>query len=221
LKTLIDLSHVVEDGLITYRGLPAPVIRDFMSREASRSLYAAGTTFQIGKIEMVANTGTYIDTPFHRYPEGSDLAGLPLESVAELEGIVFRAARGKRALDSELFQDTDIREKAVLIHTGWARHWKSERYFDGHPFLTEGAASWLAARGAALVGMDSLNVDDTSDGRRPAHSILLGANIPIVEHLCGLEQIPDNGFRFHAVPVKVRHFGTFPVRAYAVITNSG
>jgi arylformamidase len=221
LKTLIDLSHAVEDGLITYPGLPAPAIRDFMSREASRSLYAAGTTFQIGKIEMVANTGTYVDAPFHRYAEGSDLAELPLESVADLEGIVFRAARGKRALDLELFEDADIREKAVLIHTGWARHWASEQYFHGHPFLTEGAARWLAAHGAALVGMDSLNVDDTSDGSRPAHSILLEANITIVEHLCGLEKLPEKGFRFHAVPVKVRHFGTFPVRAYAVIADSG
>lgn len=219
MNKLIDLSHSVEEGLVTYPGLPSPVIGDFISREGSCSSYAAGTSFHIGRIEMVANTGTYIDSPFHRYADGRDLAELPLESVADLTGIVFRAEPG-RAIGLELFDKADLSEKAVLIHTGWAKHWRSQQYFHGHPFLTKVAAQGLAERGAALVGIDSLNIDDTRDGTRPAHSLLLGANIPIVEHLCNLEKLPPGGFKFHAVPVKVRRFGTFPVRAYAVVDTA-
>ncbi len=203
--------------MITYKGLPGPIICDFLSREASKEHYAEGTTFHIGKIEMVANTGTYIDSPFHRYANGKDLSELALESIADLEGLVFRADPGQRAIGPQLFSVTDVRGKAVLIHTGWAKHWGSAQYFDGHPFLTAEAAEWLQSSGVALVGIDSLNIDDTTGGHRPVHSILLGADIPIVEHMCRLENLPDSGFKFHAVPVKVRNFGTFPVRAYAVV----
>ena len=217
MKTLIDLSHTVEHGMITYKGLPAPIICDFLSRETSKKHYADGTTFHIGKIEMVANTGTYIDSPFHRYADGKDLSELTLESIANLESLVFRADPGERAIGPGLFSEAGVSGKAVLVHTGWAQHWGSEQYFEDHPFLTAEAAESLKASGAALVGIDSLNIDDTSGGHRPVHSILLGADIPIVEHMCHLENLPDSAFKFHAVPVKVRNFGTFPVRAYAVV----
>lgn len=217
MKTFIDLSHTVEHGMTTYKGLPAPIICDFLSREASEKHYADGTTFHIGKIEMVANTGTYIDSPFHRYADGKDLSELTLESTADLECLVFRAAPGERAIGPGLFSEADVRGKAVLVHTGWANHWGSEQYFEGHPFLTAEAAEWLKASESSLVGIDSLNIDDTSSGHRPVHSILLGADIPIVEHMCHLEDLPESAFKFHAVPVKVRSFGTFPVRAYAVV----
>ncbi len=217
-RRLVDLSHVVEHGLVTYRGLPAPVICDYLSREASREIFAAGTEFQIGKIEMVANTGTYVDAPFHRYAGGRDLADLPLSSLAELDAVVVRPdlARGA-AVTAAALAGLEVRGRAVLIHTGWSRHWNTERYFTGHPHLTEDAARLLRERGATLVGIDSLNIDSLADGRRPVHTILLGADIPICEHLCALEQLPAAGFRFSAVPVKVRAFGTFPVRAYASI----
>lgn len=219
MKTLIDLSHTVEHGMITYKGLPAPLICDFLSREASKAKYAADTTFQMGKIEMIANTSTYVDSPFHRYEHGKDLSQLPLESLAHLEGLVFRAKPGERALGPELFGEADVRGKAVLVHTGWARHWRTDQYFEGHPYLTEGAALWLKDQGAALVGIDSLNIDGTETGARPVHTILLGADIPICEHRCYLEKLPRQGFRFHAAPVKVKGFGTFPVRAYAILDS--
>jgi kynurenine formamidase len=215
---LIDLSHTIEDGMITYKGLPAPLICDFWSREYSRQFYAPGTEFQIGKIEMVANTGTYLDSPFHRFADGKDLSELPLEALARLEGRVVRAPWGEgRAIQRAAFADLDLRGAAVLVHTGWDAHWRTERYFEGHPFLTEGAAEYLVDQKVALVGIDSLNIDDTADGRRPVHTRLLKAEIPIVEHLRGLEQLPDYGFRFFAVPVKVKGFGSFPVRAFAVL----
>ena len=217
MSQLIDLSHVVEHGMITYKGLPAPLICDYLSRAESQAHYAANTSFHIGKIEMVANTGTYVDAPFHRYADGIDLAELPLTSLADLPGIVIQTQA--QSISAACFQEFDLHNKAVLIYTGWAQHWGNEAYFEGHPFLTEDAAEYLRDAGAALVGIDSYNIDDTADNRRPVHSILLGAQIPIVEHLCGLEQLPPTNFRFHAVPVKVRAFGTFPVRAYAVINN--
>jgi arylformamidase len=216
--SFVDVSHEVEHGMITYRGLPAPLISDHLSREESRQVYAAGTEFHIGKIEMVANTGTYLDSPFHRYAEGKDLSQLPLSSVANLDGICIRA-RGffGRAVDISLFQEADLKGKAVLVHTGWDAHWRSESYFTGHPFLSAEAATFLLEAGARLVGIDSYNIDDTADATRPVHSILLKANIPIVEHLCHLEALPDSGFKFFAVPVKVKSFGTFPVRAFGII----
>lgn len=212
---LIDLSHTVEEGMITYKGLPAPIICDYLSREASRKIYAPGTEFQIGKIEMVANTGTYLDSPFHRYADGKDLADLDLSTVANLEGVLVHATkRAGRAISHEAFAGLDVRGKAVLVHTGWAAHWRTDQYFEGHPFLTADAASYLVDAGALLVGIDSHNIDDTSTGERPVHSTLLGHDILIVEHLCNLEQIPAGKFRFYAVPVKVKGFGTFPVRAF-------
>ncbi len=213
---LIDLSHTVEHGMITYEGIPGPIICDFLSREASQAHYAKGTTFHIGKIEMAANTGTYIDSPFHRYAEGKDLSELPLESIADVDGLLFQADSAQRAIGPELFAGTAVQGKAVLVHTGWSQHWRTAQYFKGHPFLTAAAAEWLQTAGARLVGIDSLNIDDTSDGHRPVHSILLGADIPIVEHMCNLESLPQSSFKLHAVPVKVKSFGTFPVRVYAV-----
>ena len=217
-REFVDLSHTVEHGLVTYRGLPAPVICDYLSREDSREHYAAGTEFHIGRIEMVANTGTYLDSPFHRYADGRDLSRLALSGLADLDGVVIRpAAEGERAVGRAAFGDVEVKGKAVLVQTGWAAHWGTEKYFEGHPFLTEEAARLLADGGAALVGIDSYNIDDTADGRRPAHSILLGAGIPIVEHLCNLHELPAGGFKVFAVPVKVRGMGTFPVRAFAVV----
>lgn len=201
--------------MITYRGLPAPLVCDYLSREESRKHYAEGTEFHIGKIEMVANTGTYLDSPFHRYEQGRDLSELPLDALADLEGIRVRA-RG-RAINASLFRGLALRDKAVLVHTGWDAHWRTEAYFENSPYLTKDAAQFLAESGAKLVGIDSLNIDDVRDTSRPAHSILLAADIPIVEHLCNLESLPGEGFRFFAVPVKVKAFGTFPVRAFGIV----
>ena len=203
--------------MITYRGLPAPIICDFLSREDSRQHYSAGTEFHIGKIELVANTGTYVDSPFHRFADGIDLSELPLQSLADLEGVVIRAQELGRAITAKAFNGFEIKGKAVLVHTGWSRHWRTDQYFEGHPFLTKDAAELLVDSGAAFVGIDTLNIDDTADGARPVHTTLLGKRIPICEHMCGLENLPDSGFRFHAAPVKVKAFGTFPVRAYAVV----
>jgi len=220
-KQFIDLSHTVEHGLITYRGLPPPVICDFLSREQSKEHYAPGTEFQIGKIEMVANTGTYLDSPFHRFADGSDLSQLELTSLADLEGIVIRHDQTQgRKIGAAAFAGVDVGGKAVLVQTGWDAHWKTEKYFDGHPFLNQEAAQLLAANQAALVGIDSYNIDDTAALNRPAHTILLGAGIPIVEHMCNLRQLPAGNFKFFAVPVKVKGFGTFPVRAFGIVKRS-
>lgn len=213
---LIDVSHVIENGMITYRGLPAPLICDFLSRERSKSLYAPGTEFQIGRIEMVANTGTYLDSPFHRYADGADLSQLPLERLAHLDAEVIRVDQERRAIEPAHFADRDLRGKAVLFDTGWDRHWRTDQYFEGHPFLTKAAAEFLAKSSVALVGIDSLNIDDTGDLTRPVHTALLAREVPIVEHLCGLSQLPESGARFFAVPVKVKGMGTFPVRAFAM-----
>jgi kynurenine formamidase len=215
---LVDVSHVVEHGMVTYKGLPAPLVCDFLSREQSRSHYAAGTEFQIGKIEMVANTGTYLDSPFHRYAHGKDLSQLPLERLANLEGVVIPGDLPKgRAVSRMAFKGHDLRGKAVLVRTGWDAHWRTDKYFEGHPFLTRDAAEYLLEAGAALVGIDSLNIDDTSDLSRPVHSLLLAAEVPIVEHLRGLRALPGEGFRFFAVPIKVKGMGTFPVRAFGLV----
>ena len=216
----VDLSHRIEHGMITYPGLPGPLICDYLSREASRTNYADGVEFQIGKIEMVANTGTYLDAPFHRYPAGLDLAQLPLESLANLEGIVVRVRPDIRPIDPAMFRGLALRGKAVLVHTGWDRHWRTDRYLSGHPFLTEDAAGFLLDAGAALVGIDSLNIDETADRARPVHSALLAAEVPIVEHLCNLASLPTTGFRFSAVPAPVARFGSWPVRAFGHVLPS-
>jgi len=219
---LIDVCHTIDDGMITYKGLPAPVITDHLSREASKKHYATGTEFHIGKIEMVANTGTYIDSPFHRYPDGTDLAGLDLYTLANLDGLVVRHDdKYKREIDVDSIKALDVKGKAVLFQTNWDLHWRTEEYWSGkHPFVKEEVARLLAESGAALVGIDSYNIDNTEEGTRPVHSILLRQNIPIVEHLCGLRDLPNAGFKFFAVPVKVRNFGTFPVRAFALVPKN-
>jgi kynurenine formamidase len=218
---LIDVSHTIEAGMITYKGLPAPVITDYLSREDSTAHYAPGTQFHIGKIEMVANTGTYLDSPFHRYEQGTDLAGLDLLSLANLDGVVVRKVHpSQRGISAEDLVSRDVKNKAVLFNTGWDSRWRTEAYSDGtHPFLTRDAAEYLAEGGARLVGIDSYNIDDTAALDRPAHSILLANGIPIVEHLCSLNQLPDENFKFFAVPIKVKGFGTFPVRAFGMITK--
>jgi len=212
----IDLSHAIEDGLVTYPGLPAAHVCDYLSREESRKHYEAGTEFQIAKIEMVANTGTYLDCPFHRYPHGDDLAQIQPASFADLDGIVVRADhRDVEAIDASHFRGRELRGRAVLVHTGWDVHWTTPAYADGHPHLTEDAAAYLRDCGVALVGIDSMNIDDTRGRSRPVHSILLGAGILIVEHMCNLGALPEQGFEFSAIPPKVRGVGTFPVRAMA------
>jgi kynurenine formamidase len=216
--TLIDLSHTIEHGMTTYPGLPGPLICDYLSREASRSQYAPGVEFQIGKIEMVANTGTYLDSPFHRYADGKDLSQLPLESLAGLDGVVVRVSSAAgRAISRRSFEAIELEGKAVLVHTGWDVHWRTERYLTNNPFLTRDAAEYLVSGGAVLVGIDSLNIDDIGDPSRPVHSTLLGADIPIVEHMCNLAGLPDRQFRFFAVPAKVAGFGTWPVRAFGQV----
>ena len=213
---LVDLSHTIADGLVTYKGLPAPVVCDYLSREDSRKLYEPGTEFQIAKIEMVANTGTYIDVPFHRYGDGDDLSEVELSRVAELPGMVIRAPYSRRlAVSAADLRECDMRGRAVLIHTGWDEHWNTPAYYSGHPFLTADAAEFLRDSGARLVGIDSHNIDDTAGRSRPVHTTLLGAGILIVEHLCGLRLLPDEGFVFSAVPPKFKGVGTFPVRAMA------
>jgi arylformamidase len=215
---LIELNHVIEDGMVTYKGLPAPVICDYLSRVDSRGNYEAGTEFQIGRITMVSNTGTYLDTPFHRYADGDDLAAVALARVTGLSGMVVGIDEGAGiAIGPEHFAGRDVRGKAVLIRTGWDRHWRTDTYFANHPFLTAAAAEVLRDGGAALVGIDSHNIDDTSGRARPVHTILLGAGIPIVEHMTGLDQLPESGFTFNAPPPRVKGMGTFPVRAHAVI----
>jgi kynurenine formamidase len=220
-QKLIDVSHTVEHGLITYKGLPAPVICDYLSREDSRSHYSGGTEFNIGRIDMVANTGTYVDTPFHRFVDGVDLAGQPLASLANLEALVVHVPPDAgRAVSAEAFAGLNLRGKAVLVHTGWSRHWRTDQYFEGHPFLTADAAAHLGDEGAVLVGIDSYNIDDIDDGYRPVHTTLLRAGIPIAEHLTRLASLPEADFKFFAVPVKVRGMGTFPVRAFGLVEGT-
>ena len=218
-KRIVDLSHVIEHGMTTYKDLPGPQICDFWEREGTAANYDDGSTFQIGRIDMVANTGTYLDCPFHRYADGIDLADLPLPSVADLPGIVVRRPwENDLVVDADAFAGRDVAGKAVLVHTGWDRHWRTDAYFGEHPFLTAAAAEWLVANGAALVGIDSCNIDNMHVRARPVHTALLGAQIPICEHMTGLGRLPDEGFRFSAVPPKFRGVGTFPVRAHAVLS---
>jgi kynurenine formamidase len=217
-QVYIDLSHTIEHGMITYKGLPAPLICDYLSREDSRKLYAPGTEFQIGKIELVTNTGTYLDCPFHRYAHGKDLAQLGLEQFTDLPGLVVRADYCHALdIDASYFRGLELRNRAVLVHTGWAEHWRTDQYFENHPFLTADAADYLAECSVKLVGIDSHNIDDTRGRTRPVHTTLLGQEILIVEHLCNLEQLPDAGFTFSAIPPKFSGVGTFPVRALAKV----
>ncbi|GHO57341.1 cyclase family protein [Ktedonobacter robiniae] len=215
-ERLIDLSHIIEHGLVTYKGLPAPIICDYLSREESKKQYASGTEFQIGKIEMVTNTGTYLDCPFHRYEHGKDLSEVGVERLADLEGIVIRVDHKETfAINADFFRGKELRGRAVLVHTGWDNYWNTEQYFEHHPHLTEDAALYLVECGVKLVGIDSVNIDDTRGGERPVHTQLLGAEVLIVEHLCNLQQLPDEGFTFSALPPKFKGAGTFPVRALA------
>jgi len=217
-RTRIDLSHVVEDGMPTYPGLPGPIVCDYLTRERSRTIYAPGTEFQIGVVTLCSNTGTYVDSPFHRYPDGIDLSELQLERLADLDAVVVDHPGPGRALGPEPFAGVEIAGRAVLVRTGWHRHWRTAQYGGGsHPFLTGEAAEALRDAGAALVGIDSLNIDDTSTGERPVHTTLLVAGIPICEHLADLAVLPASGFRFSAVPAPVKGMGTFPVRAFAVL----
>ncbi|MDA1265758.1 MAG: cyclase family protein [Planctomycetota bacterium] len=213
---LFELSHVIEDGMTTYPGLPGPLVCDYLTREASREHYSGGATFHIGKVEMIANTGTYVDAPFHRYADGLDIAELPLERLAHLRGICVDATEVGRVIGPEVFDGLELAGRAVLVRTGWDRHWREERYAVEAPHLTEDAARLLFEAGVSFVGIDSLNVDAGEDGRRPVHSLLLANGIPIGEHLTGFAALPPEGFRFHAAPARVRGLGTFPVRAYAV-----
>ena len=230
-RRVVDLSHPIEPGMTTYPGLPGPAVSDFLSREESRGRYAAGTTFQIARVEMVANTGTYVDAPFHRFADGRDIGNLPLESLADLEGIVFDLlplpagegggeGRARRAFDAPLFEGRRLEGKAVLLRSGWDSHWRTAGYGEGHPYVTRRAAEVLVATRPALVGIDSVNIDDTGDASRPAHTLLLAAGIPIVEHLTNLAELPASGFRFHCAVAPFHGVGSFPVRAYAVIERS-
>ena len=216
---LVELNHVIRDGMTTYPGLPGPVMRPHLTREASRKVYAAGTEFQIDHISLVGNTGTYVDSPFHRYASGTDLAGLPLERLADLPIAVARlTGSARRGVEVTALAALPIQGCAVLLHTGWDVHWGTPRYGDGAPFLTGSAARWLVDSGAVLVGIDSINIDDPSGTERPAHSTLLAAGVPVLEHLTGLDQVPATGARLHAAPLRIERFGTFPVRAYAVVS---
>lgn len=232
-RTLVDLSHAIEDGVVYYKGLPAPVICDYLSREDSRALYEPGTEFHIGRVELITNTGTYIDCPFHRYADGRDTASMPLERFVDLPALVVRATqhdgqhdgqREGRAIDVPLLAGQlaahVVRGKAVLVHTGWDVHWGTDTYFEQHPYLTEQAACWLRDAGAVLVGIDSMNIDNTDGGTRPVHTVLLREEILIAEHLCRLQELPDAGFMFTAVPPKLVGVGTFPVRAFATVPRA-
>jgi kynurenine formamidase len=217
----VELSHVIGAGTITYPGLPAPEITPHLTREESRKQYAEGVEFAIDRISLVGNTGTYLDSPFHRYGDGTDLAGLPLGRLADLPAVVVRTVgSGVRGVGVESLAELTVAGHAVLLHTGGDRYWAQPEYAVDAPFLTADAAQWLVEHGAALVGIDAVNIDDISPaaaGARPAHSLLLAAGIPIVEHLTGLEDLPPTGARFTAAPPRVAGFGTFPVRAYAAV----
>jgi kynurenine formamidase len=219
-RTLVDLSHVVRAGMTTYPGLPGPVIEDHMSRVDSRDRYAPGTEFQIGRITLVANTGTYTDVPFHRFDGGADLSEVSLSRFVDLEGVAISSS--ERSIGPEAFDGVDVTDRAVLVHTGWDRHWDTPAYGDpAHPFLNAAAVEWLVAHRPAIVGIDSVNIDDMADGSRPAHTGLLAAGIPVVEHMTGLAQVVGLPFRFHAAPIAVAGMGTFPVRAYALVEEEG
>ncbi len=214
----VDLSHEIVDGMITHPGIPGPMISTFLTHESSAARYAPGTTFEISRIDLVANTGTYLDTPAHRFRGRPDLAGLLLERVVDLPGVLVECRdRGERGIPPEAFDGVDVAGRAVLVETGWDVHWGTPAYLADNPFLTGAAARRLVGAGAALIGIDSLNVDSLSDSERPAHTAILDAGIPLVEHLTGLGSLPRDGFRFFAVPPRIRGMATFPVRAFALV----
>ncbi len=219
-RRAIDLSHEIVDGMVTHPGIPAPTISTFLTHEASAARYAPGTTFEIGRIDLVANTGTYLDTPAHRFAGRADLSDLGLATVVDLDGVVVDVRdRAERAIEPDVFAGIDVAGRAVLVATGWDRHWGTDAYLTDNPFLTEAAARHLVESGAALIGIDSLNVDSLADPRRPAHTAILEASVPLVEHLTGLDRLPPDGFRFFAVPPRIRGMATFPVRAFALIDD--
>lgn len=225
-RRVVDLAHEITEGMVTYPGIPAPTLGSHLSFDDSADHYAPGTEFSIGMVTLATNTGTYLDTPAHRYRAGDDLAALPLDRMVDLDGVVVRAgdalatarvAGEPLAIGVSALDELDVAGRAVLVETGHARHWGTDAYFTDHPYLTGDVADWLVDQGAALVGIDSLNIDGTSTGERPVHSRLLAAGIPVVEHLTGLDRLPDDGFRFTAAPPKVAGLGTFTVRAFAVV----
>lgn len=213
---LVELSHTIENGLVTYKGLPAPIICDYLSRKESKKVYGEGTEFQIGKIEMVANTGTYIDCPFHRFSEGRDFTEFGLERFADLDAVVINVPYSKTLkITAEHLGHCEIKNRAVLFYTGWDKYWNSDKYYKNHPHLTKDCAEYLRESQVKLVGIDSLNIDCTKAKSRPVHTTLLGAGILIVEHLCNLNSLPKDGFMFSAIPPKIKGMGSFPVRAMA------
>ena len=219
---LIDLSHTITDGMVTYPGIPAPRLSSHMTFDESQAHYADGVEFSIARIELAANTGTYVDTPAHRHRDGWDLSELELAAVASVPGVVIRCRHlPVGAIGSDVLEGRELAGRAVLFDTGWAVHWGTEQYYSGHPHLAEDTVAALVAAQPSVVGIDSLNVDGTGDGTRPAHTQLLGAGIPIVEHLTDLEHLPDHGFAFYAVPPRVAGMATFPVRAFAVLPADG
>jgi len=224
-RHIVDLAHEITDGMVTYPGIPAPTLGSHLSFDESAGHYAPGTEFSIGMITLATNTGTYLDTPAHRYRAGDDLAALPLDRMVDLDGLVLRVAGEPTAIDVAALtgpggDEIAVAGRAVLVETGHSRHWGTDAYFTDHPYLTGEVADWLVERGAALVGIDSLNIDGTGTGERPVHSRLLAAGIPVVEHLTGLDHLPDRGFRFSAAPPKVAGLGTFTVRAFAVVEQT-
>jgi arylformamidase len=218
MKKFIDLSHTIKNGMITYQGLPGPVISDFLSRKRSRERYNPGTEFHIALIEMVSNTGTYMDTPFHRYEGGRDLADLRLDQLVDLEAVTIKANDPPyKAIGKSVFDGYDLTGKAVLVYTGFDQNWGTDKYFHYPPFLTKEAGEYIASQSPVLVGIDTYNIDDTDDLSRPVHTILLGKDILIIEHMCNLRELPEKGYRFTAVPQKIREVGSFPVRAFATV----
>ncbi len=214
---LIDVSHAVEDGMITYKGLPAPIICDYLTREASAKHYREDTSFQIGVVTMASNTGTYVDVPFHRYRDGKDLSEFELDRLANLSAVKIDIPDGVKAIEVAHLDKVDVKNKAVLLNTGWSKLWRTDDYFEDHPFVTEAAANYLLQQGVQFVGIDSYNIDDTSADTRPCHSLLLAKDIPICEHMTNLDLLPSSGFKFFAVPVKMKGMGTFPVRAFGLL----
>jgi arylformamidase len=213
----VELSHAIVPGMKTYPGLPQPNVNVIVDYEASRARYQNQAEFYIASLHLCGNTGTYVDSPRHRYRDGVDLAGLPLERLADLPTIVVDATQAGRAINGEAFRGRDLAGHAVLFRTDFSNHWGTDPYFSNNPFITAEAADLLVSKRPAFVGIDSLNIDDTGDPARPAHTKLLGAGIPICEHMTNLKALPTSGVRLHAVPIAWVGGGTFPVRAYAIV----